>query len=124
MAFTITTLNQVREGSSILSSSNQYVVEANYKLAETIAANEVDKEVQFSIEIAKLKVFTIQNTVDMTLKTNSSSTPQETFVLPSNRILVWQEDDTAIFAGDVTTFFISNATADQGVFNCIAGLDN
>jgi len=124
MSFTIVTTSQVREGSSSLTSSNSYTCEANYKLAESITAGEVDKEIQISIEIAKLKVFSVQTTVDMTLKINSSTAPQETFSLSSDRILIWQDPDTAIFSGDVTSFFISNATTENGVFNCIAGLDN
>lgn len=124
MPFTIVATSQVREGSSLLSVTNSYVVEANYKLAESIDAGTSDQEIQFAIEVAKLKVFSVQTSVDMTLKTNSSSSPQETFTLKADRILIWQEPDTAIFAGDITRFFISNATASDGVFNCIAGLDN
>lgn len=124
MAFTVVSTSQVREGSSVLTSNNTYNVEASYKLAETIVGGATDSEVQFAIEVANLKVFSIQTSVDMTMKTNSSSVPQETFVLPANRILVWQEEDAAIFAGDVVKFFITNATVTDGVFNCIAGLDN
>jgi hypothetical protein len=59
----------------------------------------------------------------MTVKTNSSGSPQETITLKANRPKIWQEGDTAMFAGDVSKLFITHAAPGTATLEIIVGSD-
>lgn len=125
MAFTIRATKTVSEGSTSITNSNTYTVQASYKIQETVVDTTVDQEHLFALDISTMKAFAMQSTVDMTVHTNDAGTgsPQETFVLTAGVPVIWEEGEVAIFAGDVTALFVNNSSGSDGQLNVIAGLD-
>ena len=75
--------------------------------------------VDYEIDISQLKMFVMVCNKALTIKTNSSGSPQETIVLVADKPFVWVAGaGIAIpFAGDVTTIFLSNASGAAAVLN-------
>ena len=89
---------------------------------ETIADGQTDVEIDFGIDVSELQVFAMQSTVDMTVKTNSSSSPQETFNITANKPVFWIVGEAAIFAGDVSSLFVTNASGNSGNLEILTGV--
>lgn len=85
-------------------------------------------EVNIDLDFADLKALIITCDQDMTLKTNSSSTPDDTFTIKKNIPLIWSEDcgfDNPVTA-DVSTAFATIASVDgvsSATLNILAGYD-
>ena len=123
MSFSISVAKAVTEGSSSVQSSNSHTVEQVVKMAESIADSTTDKEFLFALDISNLKVFSMVSDYALTVKTNSSSTAQETFSLAAGKPVIWETGETAIFAGDVTALYVSNSSGSAATLKIIAGLD-
>lgn len=80
-----------------------------------IAADAEDLEVACPFVIADTSAIYIRFSQEMTIKTNSDSAPDDSFTLPANHPLVW--DDTMVydnpFTANVTKFFITNESGTQ-----------
>jgi hypothetical protein len=59
----------------------------------------------------------------LTIKTNSSGTPQETISLIADRPLIWRAGDAALFAGNVSSIFVSNASGSDTDLKIMVGVD-
>lgn len=82
---------------------------------ESIPANQTDLLVNCAFTIAKLKSFFMVADVAMTVKTNSSGAPQETFTLVADEPVLWTEKLTGVavgelFGGNVTALYVTNTT--------------
>lgn len=81
---------------------------------DTIATGQTNKAVAFALDISQLKSIYIVSDVAITLKTNDGSSPQESFTLTADYPLVWYLGCglavSALFAGDVTGLFVTNAS--------------
>ncbi len=80
----------------------------------SIAANQTNKEIDWAFTLANAKAYAICATQDCTVKTNSSSSPQETLTLKANQALVWRENDPStmhFLSNDITQIFVTNTTA-------------
>lgn len=92
--------------------------------AEPIADGSTDLEVNVAFSLTDLKGFAMIATQDMTVKTNSSGSPQETFNLTANNAVIYMDGiDAAIFAGDVTDLFVTNASGTDGTLTVTYGHD-
>jgi len=126
MSFTARVTKTVTEGSMSITNSNSYVVETSYKMQEVVPDATTNKQLFFAIDISALKVFSMQSTQDMTVYTNDAGTgtPQETFVLLADQPIIFETGiDSAIFAGDVTSIYVTNASGTDGSLNVIAAID-
>lgn len=121
MAFTVRVTKSVTEGSTTIQSSVDHACDLVAKMDESVADGVSNAEYAVSVAVANMKAAVIQSSVAMTIKTNSSGSPQETIVLAPNVPVVWQEGDAAIFAGDVTSIFVSNASGAVGTLKIIIG---
>ena len=101
-----------------------HTVEGYAVIHETIVDTTSDKQILMAIDVSTLKHCTLLATQTMTVKTNNSGTPQETFTLQPNVPVSWNEGDTAIFAGDISALFVTN-TVDgaDGVLTVVVGTD-
>ena len=123
MSFNNVVTVSVREGANTLTDTRTITTEAEYKIIETVADATTDGEVAISIDVSQLKAFGMISTQDLTVKTNSSGAPQETFNLTAGEMVFFREGDAAIFAGDVTAFFVTNSSGAAATFSVIAGID-
>jgi hypothetical protein len=82
---------------------------------ETVAIAATNFLVGISIDASELEAIYINSTQDLTLKTNSSGSPQETIPLKANVPLIWFAGGyfAIPFAGDVTGFYFTNASGVQ-----------
>jgi hypothetical protein len=68
-----------------------------------------------NIDISQLKSLLVLSDKDVTIKTNSTSSPQETLTIKANVPYIYVSNTGANnavpFAGDVTAFYLSNAGA-------------
>lgn len=101
------------DGVNTLSSSIATTAGLSKEWTETIADSETDKQVTANIDVSALKSLYILSDQDMTLETNSGSTPDDTIALKANKPVVW-ESSSGYFSNpltaDVTALFFTNAS--------------
>ena len=107
-----------------LNVTTTHTVQTFVAINETVVDGTNDLQFLLAIDISALKHFTMMATKTMTIDTNSSGTPQETFSLQPNVPVTWNEGDAAIFAGDISALFATN-TVDgaDGTLKVIIGVD-
>lgn len=106
-------------GISIVENSDDTVSQTRAR-DETIADSTTDAQIDFEVDISELRAFGMVASVAMTVKTNSAGSPQETFTLAAGKPVFWVVGETAIFAGDVTSVFVTNASGDDGQLKLLA----
>lgn len=85
-------------------------------LSEVVADQETDKAINWSADVSSMKSLMIHTTRDVTIKTNSSSTPDQTFTLKANQPLVWSANSPAVnpLTADVTGgLFVTNSSGED-----------
>jgi hypothetical protein len=123
MAFTVRVTKGASEGTTSISSTVDHTVETVTKMQEVFADGVTNGQVLVAIDVSQLKAFAMVSNVALTVKTNSSGSPQETFALVANKPVVWQEGEAAIFAGDVTQIFVTNASGSSATLQVMIGLN-
>lgn len=103
-------------GGESVRKDNTYEGEQSLSVDESVTDGSVDMAIDVSLDISAMKGFYMMATQDMDVKTNDASTPQETFNLKANVPVIWEEGDDALFAGDVSGMFVSNASGSDGKF--------
>lgn len=80
----------------------------------TFATGTTNGEIDWTSTVANLKSILIYSDKAVTLKTNSSGSPQETIPLTAGQALIWVRASDGAghipFAGDVTKIFITNSS--------------
>lgn len=78
----------------------------------TVAANTTNHQDAFAFTLSQLELIFILSDTAVTIKTNSTSAPQETITLAANTPLFWWTGSglTNPFAGNVTTIYVTNST--------------
>jgi hypothetical protein len=87
---------------------------AELNVSEAIADSSTDLEVALVIDVSVLKSIVIQSDQDITVETNSGSSPADTFTILANNPLAWNSNgplpNPFASATDVTALFITNAS--------------
>jgi len=78
----------------------------------SVANSVTDQLVNLAIDISQLKMFVLVSNAVVTIETNSSSAPQETFTLAAGVPVLWYTGCgyAVPFAGDVTKIYVTNAS--------------
>ncbi len=101
------------DAGTISSTTHSYIDDTEYGVKVTVTAGAVNKEVDIAFTVANLKALVLYCDQNVTVKTNSTSSPQETITMTALKEIVWTTDGAAggtiPFAGNVTKFYISNA---------------
>lgn len=84
-----------------------------------------DMLVEFDLLIADLECIFIRASVDMTLKTNDATTPDETLNLVAGQPYVWHTGSyfANLLATNITKLYVSNASGAAGVLDIEAVFD-
>ena len=100
-------------------------VSGNVSIEETVANSTTNGLIACSFPATGLKMFAIASDRDVTVKTNSSGSPQETWNLKANQPHVWFENDpgSAPVAGAVTALYVTNSSGADATIKLIAGYD-
>lgn len=122
MAFTHTFTRACRDSSgNSLTYTEPITDDSEFNLSVQVAATSTNVEVDWAITVANLKSIAITCDLALTIKTNSTGSPQETITLIAGQVLVWtlQTDGSGHvpFAGDVTKLYVSNAGSTIANFN-------
>ena len=91
-----------------------------HNIAESIADGQTDLLVAYTLDFSQAKTFVMWPTVAMTIKTNSSGTPAQTFVLSAFEPVVWSAGQTAVtnpITTDITALYVTNASGAAGILN-------
>jgi hypothetical protein len=100
-------------------------VEAAAYIDESIANGEVNKQVTINLPAAGLKFWAIVSDKDVTVKTNSAGSPQETWSLKAGKPLVWINGNVGStpIAGPITALFVTNSSGSAAALKLLAGWD-
>lgn len=109
----ITGISSQGGGNTLGGVAFDFAAEAFTTVDVPVAASQTDKPIALAFTRANLAAIIILVTVDMTLETNSSSAPDDSFALKAGKPFVYVADaGTPVpFSADVTTGFLTNTTA-------------
>lgn len=102
------------DDSARLSGSDVEVGATRIKVNTAIPASSTNLPVSCAFTQADLQGFVLVASVNMTIKTNSSSSPADTITLVANSPLVWEKSPgyyTCPFAHDCTSWFVTSTNA-------------
>lgn len=126
MAISINVQSTVSDGGAVrITSSIPIDVGAVSSVDESIANGATNTAVAFSVPLTGLKVFFLVSDFGVTVKTNNSSTPQDTFNLVGGKPRVWVTGDVtaAPIAGAVTGLFVTNSSGSAARIQLMAAYD-
>jgi hypothetical protein len=97
------------------SSSLQFTAAAVTEFDEVVPTPVTNMPFSLSIDISQVVSLFILSDQDVTLKTNSSSSPTDTIALKANQPYIWFTNNynTCKITADVTQAFITNAASAQ-----------
>jgi hypothetical protein len=112
-------------GNENLSNSVAVANQGDVNIDVDQATNQTNTPIGLVLDVSQLKSLYILTSVDMTLKTNSTSAPDTTIALKSGKPFVW-ESSAGYFTNpfgstDVTVAYLTNTTA--GSFQLRAVVD-
>lgn len=97
-------------------------VGAGIYISDTVFNGESNFFIALGLESTLLNSFHLKSTRDVTIKTNSSGSPQETWNLKANNPIVWMSSMGAVpIAGDLTGLFVTNVSGADAVITLLAG---
>ena len=102
-----------QSGGRIVESNKTYSGEAGPPLDVSIPDSSSDMFIAWNIDVSQIQAIIILSDYEITIKTNSSSTPDDTLVLPAGEPYLWTPDslDTCLLTTDVTTgLYVSNSS--------------
>jgi hypothetical protein len=106
--------NQFSRSGETISGSVTVTGEGEPNLDVTVAANQTNKEVDYVLDVSTVTSLWLYSDKDLTIKTNSTSAPDDTIALKAGVPLPW-ESTTGYFDNpltvDVTKFYLTNTLA-------------
>ena len=113
MSFSHVLTIQINNNGTVVGSSQTITGGAEANLDEPIPQDSTDLEILYSLDVSQIKSIVILADQAMTLKTNSSSVPDETLSLLANDPYEWHTGSlhTNLLATDITSLFMTNTTA-------------
>lgn len=112
MAFTHTLTTTLRAPDGSLSYSNDFTDSAHVSFDETIANGGSNVQINVSIDVSEIASVFIVSDQNVTLETNSGSSPAETINLLADKPYIWYTGSyyTNLLATDITALFITNSS--------------
>lgn len=114
MALTHLITRAINDGTAILTKTETVTAGSEIRIEEDVPNPSTNLAFAFAFVKTKLKSIYILSDQNLTLKTNSSGSPQETIALLADKPWVWSAGDSYFanpFAGDVTALYVTNAAA-------------
>jgi hypothetical protein len=97
---------------AITSTTHTYTNDTEQGVDALVPAGATNKEWDIAITVANMKSMVLYSDQNVTLKTNSTSSPQDTINLVAGKEIIYTSDGAAggaiPFAGNVTKFYITN----------------
>jgi hypothetical protein len=108
-----------------ISASRTFTGESQTTLAPTIPASTTNQQILLAIDISLLKLLVIKSDQNISIKTNSSSTPDNTLNIVANVPYTWGDGDynAKLLTADVESIFVTNATTSPANVEILALVD-
>lgn len=106
-------------------SSREYAGGQQVAINETIISGATNQLVSLALDVSQIQSLILLSSRNVTLKTNSSTTPTNTLNLVANVPYIWNSDsyDTSKLTADVTSLFVTNSSGADAVLKISAVLD-
>lgn len=100
-------------GNNTIAYSKTVTADAQVVYDGTLAANQTDALIAFNIDVSQLQALYIYADADVTIETNSGSSPGNTLSIDGGNPLVWVKDSGLAnpLTVDVTALYATNTTA-------------
>ena len=107
---TLTTGYKTDEG-TVTSVGQSFTGDGELGVNDSVAASTTNKHYAVAVTKTQIVAMVLYASKAVTIKTNSSSTPQETITLADGAQITWYSTSTATcpFSSDVTGFYVTNA---------------
>lgn len=101
-----------------------YTIENELLVSLTVSASSTNEALAIAVPVARIATIFISSTRNLTLKTNSTSAPDDTLAISATRPYVWASGDTSDcpFTVDITAIYLTNATASSATVTVLIGL--
>lgn len=125
MPTTMTVTRSVTVGGLPYSRTNEYLLDGVNIRTALVPPTTNDKQVLLNVESTAIKAMYLVSDQDVTLETNSASSPIDTIALKANVPLIWTEDDDfdCPISADVTMLYITNAGSTEANVSIVVGED-
>jgi hypothetical protein len=121
LTMTFTTSIKSADGGTVVSEAAAFSADAVESVNNQVAAGQVLEE-DLTVDVSQIKSFYISSDQDVTLKTNSTGAPAQTFALKAKKAMWWNTDrlEANPLTTDITKLFFDN-TAGTIAANVKAG---
>lgn len=125
MSFSATIKESIEIGGETFVFANTYTASARTSVRDTIDTGETVFEIAVHIDIAELKALFIVSTQTITVKTNSSGDPDDTFEMIAGEPLIWHTASihTKPLTVDVASVFVANSSGETATLSFFAITD-
>lgn len=115
----------VGDGLVRINTTASKTVSGNVSLEETFPTGTTNGAMTIAFPATGLKMLCICSDKDVTVKTNSSGSPQETWNLKANQAFLWVENNpgSVPVAGAITAMYVTNSSGADATVKVIAGWD-
>lgn len=112
-------------GGETVGGSVTYTVEGEQNVDVTVPAATTHKEVNIDLDVSELDTLVIYSDKTVTLKTNSSGSPDDTLTVTAATPIAWgsASGHACPLTVDVTKIYLTNAGADAATVKIRAGYD-
>jgi len=113
------TISYSGNGKAVSGKVGSYTGTKDAGIAIVIPANTTNQAVPITFPFANIQACVLDSSQNLTVLTNSTTTPGNTINLKGTKALDWGTDYVAAkpFSADVTVMYVSNATATDSTFN-------
>ena len=107
------------DAGTITNTTDSYNADGEVNYDGTVSASTTNEEIDVNVVVANVKSFVMFSTQDMTVKTNSTTSPAVTLALVASKQLVWTTDHleaNPLGSGTITKLYVTNATGSTATF--------
>lgn len=125
MSFTHAITQAWSRGNESVSKQVSKSADSEKNLDIAVPENSTNLAIAFTCDVSELQSLYLVSTVNMTLKTNSTSSPQETLTLVANEPVIWWDGNplTMPFAGDITALYATTGAVGDGTLSIRSLID-
>jgi hypothetical protein len=100
------------DAGTITNTTDTYTADGESQYDGTIATGVTHGEIDIAVDVSAIKSMVMYSTQALTVKTNSTSAPDDTISLAASKQLVWTIDrlEACPLTADVTKFYVTNAS--------------
>lgn len=99
--------------SQTVTDTDTFEAETEVNIAATIDASTTNKLIDIALDVSEIQSIVISSDVTLTVKTNSSGSPDDTLTITGGKPYIWTVNsyDTCLLTTDVTKIYVTNGTS-------------